>query len=244
MNFKNGLVISFGAHAVVILFMALKFIFFTPQIIDVSQAIRVDMVELPNKASENILPEKVQALLKSKPDVPTPPEPVSLPEPPAAPKTEEKKSEPLNNLAKSKLKQKNALNKLKKISAIEKIKQDLKKETKSTTPIKGRILSAGTKIVGLDKLQSDEYLSQLDAQIKSHWNLPQWMIGKPFKATVWVRLDTAGTVISKKILSSSGNPTYDEYCLAAVDKASPFPRVPDKFSEVYKTDGVSFAFPE
>lgn len=230
-----------------------------PQIIDVSQAVRVDMVELPDQVDDKHLPEKIQDILKEKSKPVLEPERENIePEEKSEPVPKIKELPPKKiitpdlsavDLSKSKMKQKNALDKLKKMSAIEKIKQDLKndadqKENKKSAPIKGRVLSAGSKIAGLDKLQSDEYLSKLDVQIKSHWNLPQWMIGKPFKTTVWVKLNANGSVISKKISSSSGNPTYDEYCLAAVEKASPFPTVPEKFSEVYKTDGVSFAFPE
>ena len=233
----------------------MRAVFFTPEIIDISSAVRVDMVELPDQASNKELPEKVQEILKEKtPEIEPPesePEKKTEPQKPKAlpPKKIAEPDKSVVDLSKSKQKQKSALDKLKKLSAIEKIKHDLKgeslkKENVKSAPIKGRVLSAGTKIAGLDKLQSDEYLSQLDAQIKSNWNLPEWMIGKPFKTTVWVKLNPNGTVISKKISRSSGNPTYDEYCMLAVEKASPFPPTPEKFSEVYKTDGVSFAFPE
>ncbi len=257
MNLRKGLIISFGTHIVVIVLMTIRFVFFTPQVIDVSQAVRVDMVTLPDKADQKMLPEKIQEILKEKtqPVEKIEPEPEDKKEAQEKPKElPPKKIEPKIeddkiNLNKAKQKQKNAFDKLKKISAIDKIKQDLKNEVdkksdSKNSAIKGRALSAGTKIAGLDKLQSDEYLSQLDAQIKSHWNLPQWMIGKPFKASVWVKLNPDGTVASKKIARSSGNTTYDEYCLAAIEKAAPFPTVPNKFSEVYKTDGVSFAFPD
>ncbi len=255
MNLKKGLTISFGFHAVVILLMTVKFIFFQEKYVDISQAVRVDMVALPDKTSDNVLPEKIQEILKEEPKSEKLPD--KEPEDPPKKDVEKPKQElppkkttqPPNdaiNLNKAKDKQKNALNKLKSLSAIEKIKQDLKNsdEKKVQKPIKGRVLSAGSKLTGLDQLQSEEYLSQLDAQIKANWNLPQWMIGKPFKARVWVKIDPSGSVISKKISQSSGNSTYDEYCLAAIEKASPFPRVPEKFSEVYKSDGVSFAFPD
>jgi colicin import membrane protein len=258
LNLRKGLFISFAAHIIVIILMTIRFVFFSPQVIDVSQAVQVDMVALPDKADQKALPEKVQDILKEKTPPAEKPEPEPEPEvQKAAPeKTKEipqkKIIEPkvdAINLNKAKQKQKNAFNKLKKLSAIDKIKQDLKNDTdkkldSKNSANKGRALSAGTKIAGLDKLQSDEYLSQLDAQIKSHWNLPQWMIGKPFKASVWVKLNPDGTVASKTIARSSGNTTYDEYCLAAIEKAAPFPAVPNKFSEVYKTDGVSFAFPD
>lgn len=252
MNLKNGLLISAGTHVVVVLLLTIQVVFFKPKVIDVSQAVRVDMVDLPDKLSEKDLPEKIQDILKEKEPVQPEPKPTEeneeIKEPPKKElPTKNEKDIDLEtvNIKKVQQKQKSAFDKLKKLSAIEKIKEELNNaDDKKTKPIKGRALSAGTKIAGLDKLQSDEYLSQLDSQIKAHWAIPQWMIGKPFKATVWVKLDPAGNVISKLISKSSGNPTYDEYCLAAIEKASPFPRVPDKFTEVYKSDGVSFAFPD
>lgn len=254
MNLRKGLIISAAAHACVVFLLTIQIFFFEPTIIDVSQAVRVDMVDLPDKLSDQQLPEKIQEILRQKETPPINPEPeeedkkTDIPEP--------KKELPVKNvkaledqtavnIKKVQQKQKNALQKLKKLSAIEKIKEDLKNSNeKKSLPIKGRVLSAGSKIAGLDKLQSDEYLTLLDSQIKTHWSIPQWMIGKPFKATVWVKLDPNGKVIMKQISKSSGNPTYDEYCLSAVEKASPFPPVPDKFTEVYKADGVSFAFPD
>jgi TonB family protein len=244
LNFKKGLIISFGTHVIVIFLMTIRFVFFTPKVIDLSQAVRVDIVALPDKANDNALPEKVQDILTESSDNKPLTKSKGLPQ--------KKVIEPdpsVIDLKKSKQKQKSAFDKLKKLSAIDKIKQDLKNEPDKKSDlksavIKGRVLSAGTKIAGLDKIQSDDYLSQLDAQIKANWSMPQWMIGKPFKASVWVKINPDGSVASKKISKSSGNSTYDEYCLAAVDKASPFPTVPDKFSEVFKMDGVSFAFPD
>jgi colicin import membrane protein len=256
LNLKKGLFISLSAHVVVVVAMTIKVFFLTPPTIDLSQAVRVDMVDLPDKISDTQLPEKIQDILKEKPKpAEQPPVEKEAEEPKTSPEPEKSKALPLKkpvapdttaiNLNKVKQKQKNAIAQLKKISAIEKIKQELKKsDDKKMTPIKGRVLSAGTQIAGLDKLQSDEYLSQLDRQIKAHWAIPQWMIGKPFKAHVLVRLSQNGALISKKISLSSGNQTYDDYCLAAVEKASPFPPVPDKLSEIYKVDGISFAFPD
>ncbi len=251
MNFKKGLLISAGAHVIIVILLTIQIVFFKPEMIDISQAVRVDMVDLPDKLSDKQLPEKIQDILKQKENPSAQPDPESAEEKQEPPKKElpaKNTKEPeldAINIKKNQQKQKSAFDKLKKLSAIDKIKEELKNaDDKKSAPIKGRVLSAGTKIAGLDKLQSDEYLTQLDAQIKAHWAIPQWMIGKPFKATVWVKIDPTGNVISKQISKSSGNSTYDEYCLAAIEKASPFPRVPDKFTEVYKSDGVSFAFPD
>ena len=69
-------------------------------------------------------------------------------------------------------------------------------------------------------------------------------MNKPFKAQVHVKFDTTGKILSRVILRSSGEPAYDEQCLEAVDRAAPFPVVPEKFSEKFKVDGVVIGFPE
>lgn len=209
--------------------------FFNEPSLDLSQAIQVDMVGLPDKTTtpadlnklpdKNTLPEKKETL----------------------PDKEIKKEivEPNSiNLKKSKSKQKEAFEKLKKLSAIEKIKQEVKTEAVNKAIAKGRVVSAGTSLTGLDKLEANAYLQSLDQQVKKHWVLPQWLINKPLKARVHVRFDVSGKIISKVIMTSSGEPSYDDYCLQAVDQASPFPPVPEKFSEKFSVDGVVIGFPE
>ena len=264
MDLRKGLIISLISHISVVVLMTLKVVFFPEVRIDLSQAVRVDMVALPDKM--NALPEKEQAILKEENPAPQP-EPQPEPEPENEPKPQpvekekpkelpqkENKDHDAVSLEKAKAKQKAALDKLKKLSALERIKQDVASDEEkkkrdnskptSTAPIKGRALSAGTRLTGLDKLQSDNYLAQLDSKVKSQWTLPQWLIDKPFKARVLVRIDENGRIIFKAISQSSGNKTYDEYALAAVEKASPFGKVPDKFVDIYRLDGVTFAFPD
>ena len=156
--------------------------------------------------------------------------------------------EPDISLNKSKIRQKEALNKLKKLSALEQIKQDLKKESAAKPAklaiSKPRVIAAGTALTGLDKIDANAYLSQVDKSIKGAWSLPQWLLNKPLKAQVLVKFNTDGNIISTKIISSSGNSSYDDYCLQAVVKAAPFPKVPDKLSEKFSLDGVVVGFPE
>lgn len=244
---SKGLIYSITFHLGVFLLLTINVLFFPKPLIDLSQAVRVDMVDLPDKT--NNLPEKVTDILK---ETPTPePEKINKEE-----QTKEDKPKPIKEplpkknsepeviqIEKTKSKQKQAIEKLKKLSAIEKIKESVEKE-KQITPIKGRVLSAGTIPKGVDKLQSDTYLLQLDAHIKKNWALPEWLIGKNLKARVAVQFNEAGKIISKKVMASSGNPTYDEYCLKAIERAEPFPKPPEKFVDIYKIDGVQFGFPE
>lgn len=233
-NFKKNLGLSAVVHALIFSLFFLKLAFFNEPSLDLSQAIQVDMVGLPDKPT----PENTTAL----------PEKNSLPEKKEPLPVKEVKKEVVEpnvvNLNKAKSKQKAALEKLKKLSAIDKIKQEVKTEAVNKAIIKGRVITAGTSLTGLDKLEANTYLLALDQQIKQQWVLPQWLIGKTLKTRVHVRFDASGKIISRVIMNSSGEPTYDDYCLQAVDKASPFPAVPEKFSEKFSVDGVVIGFPE
>lgn len=253
---SRGFLYSFIAHLVIVLFMLVQIIFFPSGALDISQAIRVDMVDLPDKITSQPIPEEIKKEITKEPqkELPEKEEKSKKEEKPetkakALPDKKSKADDDAVNLNKAKSKQREALNKLKTASALEKLKKELEKEkaTEQTSPqptYKGRVLSAGTALTGLDKMQSDSYLSQLDSRIKAHWSLPQWLIGKALRTRVQIKFDEGGNIIYKRIVQSSGNPTYDEYCLLAIDKASPFPRVPEKFTVVYKVDGVVIGFPD
>lgn len=256
---NRGFYISLIAHATLIIFMIIKVSFFTKPQLNLSEAIRVDMVGLPEKYNaakkSHELPEKIEKpaepVVEEKKPEPTPESKVEekKPEPKVEPKPDPKAKVEQDsvNLNKSKQKQKAALEKLKKMSAIEKIRQQVQndKAAEATQKVlKGRILTKGTSPTGLDRIQSENYLVQLDALIKSKWALPQWLIGKPLKTKILVKIEPNGSVGSTKVIQSSGNPTYDDYCLQAIEKAAPFPKVPEKFTEIYSEDGVLFGFPE
>lgn len=271
-DFKKSLALSFGMHAAIISFFILKIVFFTEPTVDLSQAIRVDMVGLPDKLKPGELPAKVEKILK---------EPSPQPAAKESPKEESKVSEKIVekqkpkelpqkaakqdsdaiNLNKVKSKQKSALEKLKsqsdvdKKSALNKIREEVRSEAyekakseslqkQQQALLKGRVISAGAALTGVEKLQSDGYLEQLNERIKSNWSLPQWLLNKPYKTRVLVKFSRDGKIISQTIILSSGNPTYDEYCLNAIKQSEPFPPVPEKFTEKYSIDGVIIGFPE
>lgn len=269
MILSRGTIFSLTAHVVLIMIMVVKVSFFSKPRLDLSEAIRVDMVGLPEKynpaqKTTTDLPEKIEkkaepepVIEEKKPEPKVEAKPESKPEPKAEPKPEAKpepkaKPEPDTiKLEKAKQKQKAALEKLKKESAknaaLDKIRQQVHNEKIAAEVAKiqkGRVISRGTALTGVDRLQSDNYTGQLDALVKAQWALPQWLIGKPLKTKVLVKIEPDGRVSDKKIVQSSGNPTYDDYCLQAVTKASPFPKVPEKFTEIYSEDGVIFGFPE
>lgn len=254
-NFKSSVGLSLAVHSLILTVFLLKFLFFSEPLIDISQSIQVSLGDPKALLNENNkLPEKVQPVEEKTPEAP----PVEnkakeksvekeVPAPPEKPKVIEKKQAADEiNLKKVKAQQKNALNKLKAMSAIDKIRQDVKKENlvKVKSGKVSHAIPAGSAMGGLDKLEALSYLQQVDQSIKQQWALPQWLINKPFKTRIVVKFNTLGKIISTQVISSSGNNSYDQYCLTAIEKAAPFPSVPEKFSQKFSVDGIVVGFPD
>jgi colicin import membrane protein len=251
-SINRGLWVSAVVHAVVFSLFVVKSVFFAHESINYQAAVRVDLVALPDK----IEPGKTAPLPTPQASVkPAPsPSPVATPEKKAAEKPAPKvapiaKKDPdAVNLAKQKSKEKAALEKLKAMEALEKIKEDVANEQQKKTPppqkIKGNVLSAGSALTGLSKLQHDTYVADLDTHIKQNWSLPEWLAKKDYKAQVRVRIDDRGNILSRQIIKSSGNQSYDAEVLATVDRSAPFPPPPEKFVSIVGVDGILIGFPE
>lgn len=256
-DFKKSLILSLALHALIFTFFAVKFVYFSEPLIDLSQAISVSVGSLTDN---DRLPEKAAPEAYSKePEVKSPPAEIVEPEKkkPEVEKKEITKTKPKelpkpDTVSLSKAKQKLALEKLKKSTALEKIREDLKNDSisklkaqeKKTAAAKPRIVAAGSTLSGLDKLQAGNYLDEVDKSIKQFWSLPQWLLNKSFKARALVKFNMQGQIQSSKIISSSGNSSYDQYCLKAIADAAPFPKVPEKLTEKFSVDGIVIGFPE
>lgn len=232
-QFSKGLTYSLAAHVFIILFFTMKTVFFPKADLSYQPAVRVDIVDLPDKIETSPAP------------TPTPaPEPIK-PEPQFA--EPEIRPEPKVD---TKAKQKEALNKLKAMEALEKIKNESKKakkeDKKKTAEIKykGNVLSPGTELTGLNKLQHEEYIGALDRHIKQHWTLPEWLAKKNYSAQVLIKIDDKGHLMSKQLVKSSGNPSYDESVQQTIDQSSPFPPPPEKFTSIVSVQGILIGFPE
>ena len=252
--------VSVALHVALVLFFVVKAAFFTAEPIDFSAAVKVDLVGLPDKVQKITAPPKAPPAAAKKE-----PEPVVKLEkkevaPPVAKVVLPKKEPDAINLEKVKSKERNALDKLKTMDALDKIKEDLAKEQQKKSAaaaaasavaeegppakIKGNVLSPGTALTGLSKLQHDTYLSDLDQHIKANWALPEWLANRDLKAQVKVYIDARGLIISRRIFKSSGNPSYDAEALATIDRSAPFPPPPEKFASMVEVDGILIGFPE
>ena len=130
---------------------------------------------------------------------------------------------------------------LKKAEAAAKAKEDAKKaaaEEKRTEALRNENLK---RMQGMAGASGDEkakgaalkssgpsasYAGRIRARIKPNITFTEDVAGNP-KAEVEVRTSPDGTILSRKLLSSSGNKAWDEAVLKAIDKTATLPRDED-----------------
>jgi colicin import membrane protein len=242
---------SLGVHALIFGVFAVKAAFFTGDPIVFESAIKVDLVGLPDKVTlpQHDIPESPAPVATPAPKVETKVEP-EKPTPKLAIKEKKKELEPdAINLKAAKKKQSAALEKLKRLSALEAIEKEVsddnkKKALEKIKQYKGNVLSSGTELSGINQLQHDNYIAEVERQIRQNWALPEWLSHKDLKAQVRVRFDENGNIISRDIYKSSGNPSFDEVVIATVEKSSPVPPPPAKFVRILSVEGILLGFPE
>lgn len=236
--------LSLGFHLGIFIFFGVKVLLF-PDLSDLNDqsTLKVDLVALPDKDDNKKVPEKI-------PEKPEEKKPVAKKEEPPKekPKVEEtktktqvvKKEEPKKNT------EADAFAKLREMEALKNLEN--KKETVKTaepvidTPIKGNRLAPGDALIGLNKLQYNNYINDLQKAVKSKWDLPPWLQDGELSAEALIKIDQSGLVTEQTLIRPSGNSIYDKYVLDTINKSSPFPPPPDKFVNVVAIKGVVLSF--
>jgi colicin import membrane protein len=243
------------------LFFSVKAVFWSGEAINLQSAVRVDLVALPDKISTNTpppgaspVPEKEKQPEKTQEAAKTP---VSekKPEPKTAVKVPEKKKEDdAINLEATKNRQKDALARLRQQAALEEIERKAEAEAKrqkaleavrgSAQQYKGNVLSTGNSLTGLAKLQAESYIANVHSHMRQNWSLPDYLRRRNLNAEIVVKFDAQGNILAKALVRSSGNPTFDEIALSAVQNSSPVPPPPEKFVKIASVEGFLFRFSE
>ena len=238
---QKGLVASAVLHGVLFVFLAVRAVFYPNEPLETERAIRVDIVDLPRKAA----PAPIEAPAAPSPAAPTPAAPATPAPEPAKAEIPPKSPEPNKlNLSKTKKSQADALKRLEALNRIEAAAKTPAAPAATTAPVRGSQLSAGQSLTGVAKMEFDGYLEGLDAHVKRHWSLPEWLAEAKLKAQAVVWLDARGNVTKKKLVKSSGNPGFDQRVMDAIEKSSPFPPPPDRLATIFAVDGVRLGFPE
>ncbi len=230
---SNELVQSLAFHFALAILFFVRAALFPSEVLDLKNAIRVDMVDLPDKVSQNT-PEPAAAETKA----PTP----TVVEKPKPDKVVLNKKE---EAEKAKANQKKALDKLKALSAIDRLKTEVQ-ERNAPKPqtFKGNTLNEGDGLTGLERIEYDRYFGGLKNQVMKNWRLPGWLSQTSLRAQAVVLIDDEGRVIKRQILKSSGNEVFDTQVLEAIDRSEPFTAPPDRLKSVLSLKGIVFNFPE
>ena len=191
-------------------------------------------------------PEPVKAV-EPKPTPPTPPKVDAAAEREAADiALKKEKEKKLQEKKEAELEKKKKLEKekekaLKKEVAEAKAKLDAKKaaaEEKRTEALRNENLKRMQGMAGASGEENSKgtalkasgpsasYAGRIRARIKPNITFTEDVAGNP-KAEVEVRTSPDGTIISRKLLSSSGNKAWDEAVLKAIDKTATLPRDED-----------------
>lgn len=237
-KFQRDLKYSLVFHVIVLGAFSVKNIFFSSPDIDYKSAIRVDIVDLPDKIVNKANTQKKTPAKKI--------EPIKQIKPKDKPKPKPKpKKKSMTNKVSLKKSQNTAIERLK---ALEKLKQE--KDTEDTQQaalnkikeFKGNNLSKGSSLSGVVADQQNAYIGLLDNHIKQYWDLPRWLAEENLSCKVQIKIDTNGNLVFRRILESSGNTDFDDIALKTVDNASPFPMPPAGLSGTLETNGVTIEF--
>lgn len=256
-DLKRAIGLSVAAHLVVVGAFVLRMVIYPGEPLKLEEAIRVDMVALPDKGAkiQNVpvvdqkpLPPAPVEEEKPAPEEPAPP--VKLPDPASAPpkpvtKTVKPDAPKIDLSKKSNKAAQEAA--LKRLAALEKIERMTKAQTAPASPprpqpIKGNQISHGGSLSGVIRLEQQGYLQAIDGSVKSHWNLPGYLSNTNLTARARLFIDAKGNVIKRTITQSSHNDIYDQRVLTAIDLAAPLPAPPADLVSILEVDGIELEF--
>lgn len=245
-SLSRNIAISIGLHAGVLILIFFQAVLMPGEPIELRNAIRVDVVGLPEK-------------MKEEPVLHPPPTETKAPEPKAKLPPKEEKAPPAVKLKGPEMPnpkakkidtakaQREALNKLKAQSALEDIKKSLAKEQETqqkSTLVKGNKPIEGSDLTGLHQIDFNRYLKEVEGIIRSRWSIPEWMADAKLRAQVLVQIDERGFIVKKAFQRSSGNVVFDNSVMGAIEASSPLPPPPKRLQGVLESNGIIFNFPE
>ncbi len=87
------------------------------------------------------------------------------------------------------------------------------------------------------------YTNDIHRKIKRNWTIPPGVpMDEGISTSLVFKVEPSGKVIDVKIVSSSGNSVFDNYCRQAIIKSSPLPPPPSELSEEAKKSGLEITF--
>lgn len=261
-SFKRALSYSIGLHVLLFVIFAVRAVIYpATDSLNLDDAIRVDIVALPDKKSADLPPLPAPAAPEPAKPAPVeaakpPPKAEAKPEPPKP--VPAKPEAPKVSLEKTKKDQAAALKRLEALERIERMQKsestaksaDTKPakpattgETQPSNVVKGNQVSQGNSLTGLQRDAHRGYLATVQQQVKRTWRLPQWMANANYAARVRIWVDSNGNVIKKQMIRSSGNAEFDERVMASIEATGALPPPPSDLVNVLAVDGLDADFP-
>ncbi len=247
-SLQRMLMLSAAGHVAVLFFFTVTTYVIGPAEVMLPQAIRVDVVGLPQKNPELApLPKAQETPEPPKPKPKLPPKEAATPTKTTAPVVPGPKAKKIDK-AKA---QSEALNKIKAASAMDRIREQLEnekakekvKQAKSAV-IAGNQTSEGNSLTGLDRVEFDRYLDELQRKVNANFEIPQWLADANLSAEVQINIDERGYVTRKQMRRSSGHSVFDTIVMGTIEKASPVPPPPDRLRGRLATTGITVKFPK
>jgi outer membrane biosynthesis protein TonB len=205
-------------------------------------AIHVALVDLPEVTELKDVklgapkPKELPAAERKKPT----PEKAEKPKPEPAPKKkvvalkEEKKTDKKATVSKRK---EEASQRARMESAVDR----LRRESVAVSKIRQRALDTaapegtpGGNVRGVGAFRTVAYDAQLLAILKENWELPSTFLGQPLSTVVSMKIDRLGRIVEWRIVSSSGNPVFDDTVYRAMMKTQAGHEIPVPEPDVYE----------
>ena len=227
--FRRWIRYSIAGHFVffVVVIIASSNIFNRSKSIQIKQAIKVDMVGLPDIKKTVQKKKKVQKK-KAAPKIKK--------------KTLKKKSTPKKPKKKEPQESQKPIDmKAAQTDAIERLKQDQNPEPPT---YKGEKVSKGQSQIGeINNVLLNAYFDRVKMHVIQYWSLPQWLADKNLRATVIIQVNSYGKITRIELERTSGNETFDQVVIDIIRAASPLPEPLPELANALK-QGVGFNFPE
>ena len=89
-------------------------------------------------------------------------------------------------------------------------------------------------------IKHQAYFAVIRDGVQENWAYPEEFNGKDMSVIVSIKIARDGRLMKAWIEKSSGNRRFDSSLMNAVEKAAPFPPLPDGFEEEYLETGIRF----
>lgn len=224
---------------------------------DLKNAIRVDLVGLPNLTLEQMQdmdptldvgatpPEETKADEEAKAAASETAKKIILEE---AKKAEQKAKADAASVAKKKADeaQKKRLADLRASMRVEQRRKELANELKQggREELAGNIVSQGYSITGDVAEDADIFRGHLQAHIRKVWSVPGWMNASNLSARVLMKIGPTGKLLSVGFIKKSGNEEFDRYVAQAARDAEPYPPPPSTLQRQLMEQGLEWGFPQ